>query len=376
MKIPMLVAVTVLTVSSAGAQTTPRQLRLAETLRIDGAKEDLAGDIPNLWVGPRGQIAVFDSPNARFVFFDSTGKRQGTFGARGEGPGEFAPVGGTYYSLPNGVVGDTMWAYASNRRRFTLIGPDLKLARTLPLPRYDAASIAAFLPLALLANDRIVGRAVFASNSDTAIIIMAANGSVERRVAAAQNSSTVAPSVPGGQRVVFTVPFLSTTHVAASANGDRVAIATSSSRSPSGGEYTVTVVRASGDTVFSITRAYASAAVTKAMADSQMSVRARQAERGGGTDQLGSVRERIPPSLPAFSSMEVGFDGSIWLRRYAAGGTPPEFIVFSATGEALGELRFNKAGIALHRATRSTIWTTETDADGFFSVVRYRVEQQ
>jgi hypothetical protein len=111
------------------------------------------------------------------------------------------------------------------------------------------------------------------------------------------------------------------------------------------------------------------------MRDSAMASFDSEMRRRGS--QAGELRSRVaqwlPTTLPPFRSVRIGRDGSIWLNRNTPGSPTPEFLVLSPTGDVVGVARLPRANMAVHEMTRTTVWVSESDDDGFLSVVRYRV---
>ena len=50
-----------------------------------------------------------------------------------------------------------------------------------------------------------------------------------------------------------------------------------------------------------------------------------------------------------------------------------EVLAFSPQGDLVGSVAFPRPGLLLQAATLTTVWATETDDDGFVSIVRFRV---
>lgn len=378
-----------------GAQA-PRQLRLVEELKIDGATHDLtSGGGVDVAVGPDGRMAIFDGPTAQFIFFDRSGKRIGAFGAKGNGPGEFAPPEmprvaipqmQNRYSLERGSLGDTMWVYSSTQRRFTLIGPDFKLVRTFTLAQYPEGLVE-FRVLALLPRDRVLATAVigqrrtadaFAVLKDSGVIVLAPDGTTEQRVMPMPASNVmVRVDRQAGAFLFAPVPFAHRVTTIVSPTGDRVGYVTTRITTPTGGMFRATLVRPTGDTVFTREYPFTSEPITKRMADSVYD-RMTSAHRGGTPEDLEllrRVRESIPSVRAPFSSSLVGSDGTLWLRRErTSSAAPAELLVIGPTGDIAGTVVLPRASLTVRTATRSSVWATETDADGFLSVVRFRVE--
>ncbi|HKS07436.1 MAG TPA: hypothetical protein VJR92_14110 [Gemmatimonadaceae bacterium] len=374
-----LCAALALTANGALAQTPLRRLALTEDLKIDGATEDISGIGGGLWIGGDGRVAIMNGPAGHFVFFDRAGKRMGTFGAKGEGPGEFTPTVGNIYGMRVGSIADSMWV--ENNRRYTIIGPDGKLARTMLQPSRDASMIS-FIPTALLPGNRILGTAKFGTGDrvelqyrpDT-IVVIASNGAIERRIGGiAPDSASVMIRLPSRATRSIRVPFVQRPQSFVSPNGMFVGTLSATPQSANGGTFRLTVYRTSGEQVFSRSYPYASEPVTKRLADSAMARLATIYRSPEDAAVLRVVRDRIPASMSPFESMALGDDGTVWLSR-ESNGKPGEMLLISAAGDVVGSAVFPRAHIDLREATRNTIWAVETDADGFLSIVRFRVGQ-
>jgi hypothetical protein len=321
------------------------------------------------------------------VLFDDAGKRIGAVGGRGQGPGEFSGgITGRMYSLERGFRGDSVWTYDNNQRRFAIFAPDLTLARTFIAPQPGATQFLSLDVMSLLPGDRVLGEAVFAGPArtdgrsargetiDTLFAVIRADGAVERHLARVPPDSLVASvesSDPRARRAF--VPFRSSAVVRSSTTGDRIAFVTDVTTGPA--RFRVVVVRATGDTVFSRVYAFEPIAVTDRMRDSALASLDDRMRRQGS--QASALRARVvqllPATLPPFRSVRVGRDGSIWLNRNIPASSTAEFLVLSPTGDVVGVARLPGASMVVHDMTRSTVWVSELDDDGFISVVRLRV---
>jgi hypothetical protein len=362
--------------NALGAQSPIRRLALVEDLKIDGAREDISGMAPQLWIGGDGRMAIMNGPAGHFVFFDRTGRRVGTFGSRGAGPGEFTPSLRDIYAMNVGSIGDSMWV--ENERRFTIIGPDRRLVRTMPQPPRDPSMIS-FNAIALLPGNRILGRAKFGTGDrvtlqyrpDT-LVVIASDGAIERRIGGvAPDSTSIMIRLPSRATANARVPFIQRPLAFPSPNGLFVGTVSATATSASGGTFRLAVYRTSGEQVFSRTYPYAAAAVTRRMADSAIE---RQSRRPETASLMSIVRDRIPASMAPFESAALGDDGTVWLSRESY-GKPGEVLLIGPTGDIVGSVVFPRAHIDLREGTTGMIWAQETDADGFISIVRFRVGQ-
>lgn len=364
--------------SSVAAQTPVRRLTLVEELKIDGATEDISGQAASLWIGSDGRVAIMNGAAGHFVFFDRAGKRLGTFGTKGEGPGEFTPSVGIIYGMRVGSIGDSMWV--ENQRRYTIIGPDRRLVRTMPAPPRHASMIS-FTPMALLPGNRILGRGMFGTgdrvalqyHSDT-LAVIAPDGSVERRIGPVPpDSSSVMMRLSSRGTRSIGVPFVQRPRASVSPDGNLVVSLSTTVGSANGGTFRVTAFRTSGALVFSRTYPYTSALVTRRMADSALDRLSTIYRRPEDAAVLRVVRDRIPRSRSPFESIAIGNDGAVWLSR-ESDGKPRELLLIGATGDIIGSAVLPRAHIELREGTRGAIWAVESDADGFISIVRFRVQ--
>jgi hypothetical protein len=286
-----------------------------------------------------------------------------------------------------------MWVFQSETRRFTLIAPNLTLARTLLLPQTDVSKILTFTPYTLLPRDRVLGRALFGDRvnattadgrvvstsrqSDSGIVVLGRDGSVERRAASLPpNSAMAVVNNPGQQYQFAPVPFHSPPLVVVSPFGDRLAIVTTSITSGTGGDYQLTLIRSSGDTVYTRKHPYASTPVTRAMADSVMQRMETVYGRGsriGSEELLATMRARIPAVIGPFNGLEISSDGTVWMRRNTQGQVLSEWLVFNPSGDLMGTVTMPRRGVSLRAVDGPRIWATETDADGFVSIVLFRL---
>ena len=122
---------TVLVIATSAFVSVPLQaqepptLRLTRDLRIDAAEQDLS-TIAWLTVAPNGAIAVSQPQDGLVRFFNASGSPLGSFGRKGQGPGEFEQL------ARGGWLADSLWVSDFSTRRFTIIGRDRTLVRTVP----------------------------------------------------------------------------------------------------------------------------------------------------------------------------------------------------------------------------------------------------
>lgn len=377
---------------SAAAQNAPATLR--EVMRINGATEDITGSETTTQILRDNRVAFFDHGRGEFIIFDSAGKRIGKFGRPGEGPGEFgAPIGRTY-SLQVGLIGDSMFVGNRNMRRTAIFGPDMKFVRQFPHPP-RITPVTTYNARASLDGDRILVRADLGeqipakrpdgtdfmswTTTDSAIVILAKDGSIERRLASVPPSNSSAmiprPDRPIGRPAA--VPFGGSPLNAESPDADRIAIVAVNA-TVGRGTFTVTVTRtATGQQIYSKSFPFTPEPVTARMRDSALARADSSINRGSdpaeNTQLRALVRERMPTTVTPFRQLTVGADGTAWLRKTGPNEGPDQYVVIDASGNLLPEVIMPRKNMRLLTGTRTSIWALERDDDGFVSVVRMMI---
>ena len=308
-----------------GAQSAPAPLTFTRDLRIDATEQDLS-PIGWLLVARNGTIVAAQPQDNLLRYFDGKGTPLGTFGRGGAGPGEFKSLG------LRGWAGDTLWVGDISTRRLTLVGPDRKLATTVPFPTAVTVGPSAKAPLPSLAFiipqsyqrdgsmlvSALAGKGADwtewtgADNKDATPILRVSGEGVLDRIVAWRPSfhCSVSIEIKGGTGSM-SIPFCATPLLAYSDDGGGVAQVSMENATGRGAHYQLTVVRDKGDTVFSRTYAYAPQAIPRQAADSAIAARLpdarRRVDRGGEEDD-------DPAHVP---TREPGPD---WSRRHRLAG--------------------------------------------------------
>jgi len=152
----------------------------------------------------------------------------------------------------------------------------------------------------------------------------------------------------------------------------RAAIVTTTIASAAGGTYTVTVLRASGDTVFKRTYPFTGVRIPKAKVDSAMATIVGRGRSAEAMDQLKAKAAPLVPQIYApVTDAVLGEDETVWLRVYSADASA-RYLMLDGRGGVIGEVALPR-GTTVVRATRTQIWALAKDADDLQSIVRYRV---
>ena len=154
-------------------QSADPDWQLVEDLRLDANAENLSV-IPEVVVGPQGEIIVPQPQDHRVRIYDSTGTQIAAVGRRGEGPGEFEHL--AYVHL----VGDTMVVYDGEMMRATHFLRDGTPARTEPLrfwapdfsPERPDTSFFGFVPAGIDDQGAGLGGAYVRTNESSEMVML------------------------------------------------------------------------------------------------------------------------------------------------------------------------------------------------------------
>jgi len=357
---------------------------LVEELRLDADEEDFSV-VRAVNVGPNGRIAVPLRQDGEVRVYDAAGTAIGVFGRPGEGPGEF----GVLTSV--GFVGDTLWARDGRLRRITFFAPDGSVLRTwspeevqldppdgqgppLAIPTMFLNPVAVRPDGSMLATARYM-YADMSRVSETLAVDVTPDARA-RLVATppAYEDPRWMIEVDGlGWPMPFTVmPMTSSTP-----DGDLLAMLISEATSETGGEVTLTLVRAAGDTVFQHAYPFVGEPVTGSARDSAIDALAPDRPPTEGPPDLyrrrqAIARDQMPTVHPPVTGFRLGMDGTIWidLRESEEGRVT---LVLDGDGRPLAYVLLPE-GAVIRQATRTHVWMTEADEFDLSDVVRYRVE--
>lgn len=341
-------------------------------------------------------MAVADNWNFEVLLYDDAGVRVGAFGRRGDGPGEFRGVsgaGGGRTSLVGGWVADTIWVVDQIGRRVSYFTAAGRLLRTRVLPvlaRPGAGSGSvplAFAPVALGGDGSMLGTGTFGTAAERSDRLLLASPGWETFRSLLPSESYETPRLtltdPASGRVMtFGVPFTSRVHTAVAQDGERVlAVRTDvAGQSPS---LTVTVTDRTGRVI--LVRQYPTAVVPVGPAQANAFIATVVGDlRGARFEGRRTVSERlvseysqrmraaIPSVAPTIRGAQLGIDHSIWMLGVRRGDSIPYFVLDDA-GRPWGEIVVPYGRGRVLAASRSHVWMSHTDDEGFFTVRRYRL---
>ncbi len=351
---------------------------LTRDLRIDGYAADLTR-VGYLVVARDGTIIVGQPQDATLLYFAQDGHLLGKFGRSGAGPGEFRRP------ITLGWVGDTLWVYDVDLLRLTLIFPSRQLLRTVrvptsvgprqsvtePVPAVQPPFSARLLP----GSDLLVLAPIYGfrqpkpydqdlRNKDNVYLRISAEGVYHQLLLA---YSVFGEQCNWGPRLH--IPQCARPLQDFADDGSTLVTVETNNIGGDHRSYRVTLMRITGDTVFSRRYPFIGAPISKHVVDS---TRARMLSRATTPEVRSAIRTVPFPSVyPPVKQVRAGRDGTVWVGlRETADGRP--WIILDATGNKIGEVLLPPT-VVLWVADQSTIWGVEWDADDMPSIVRYQV---
>lgn len=371
----------------AACDTAPREGAAAGwTLTRDAVAGEGEGPgalttVSDVTVGADGVVYVTQPQESVVKSYDRQGRFLRVIGREGEGPGEFENPG----SL--GWRGDTLWVQDSRNRRITFFGPDLRYVRSVTftasgemtqgrpnVPGYALAdgSVLGYWPAPL---DQLVGRAVtdplvrFSEAGEPLSVL----GSVELR--------NLISEVRTGTGVTYgQQPFTDSPIQQVKPDGSSIVIVTrSAARSAESASFGVRMIDPAGRVLMNRQYPYQPVPVPARMADSTLDAMSGTwgVNRTPGPADASLRRELrksvyIPSHFTPVSSMVLGRDGTIWLRRERTGEDTIRWTVLDSAGGMLSELRIPTRTLVKY-ADRTQVWAVEQDSLNVPTLVRYRV---
>lgn len=367
---------------SAVAQPAASRVRIVEELRLDATAEDFP-TVSRVFVGPKGQILVPIVADMQLRIHDSTGKRVGAVGRRGGGPGEFRAISGV------GWIRDTLWIADRGQFRTTFVGPDHQVLRTERWLGGTVAGVARggaiemIAPLAILDDGSLFGRVRWVPRDERgrsaeaveAFGVRQSDGLI--RTVLRMPSGDAAPWEVSVACCKFTVPFALLPQFSIASDGLYLAELSVPLPTQRDWKYQVTVIRVSGDTVFSRFHAYRGEPIPRRSLDSALArvVPAPHHLINVPPDLPERVRAEASKRVPTWSitveTILLGLDRTVWIG-FQPTAEGRRYQILSSAGDPVGELLV-PSSTRVQQATASRIWVTETDADGLSDVVRYRL---
>ena len=368
----------VLGAGRADAQSRVPDLPVVRDLVIDASANDLS---PVSWIAAarNGTIAIGQAQDHLVRFFDEKGKSLGVLGRDGEGPGEFRRID------RGGWIADTLWVTDRSQPRFTLISPDLKLLRTVPMAtgmrtseRDSNQSVQVISSLGLYANGDQLKMGIIPALDDPQLPSWArTKANTGSRIALGRVSSAgillrpvaYTPFDQCGMDMSALAKLCQRPLAEIGPNSDRVATATAATSGTDMGTFRVVVIDQVGDTIFARRFPFKPEQIDAHLRDSLTAL----AAAGPRPTQIrGLASERPAPKIyPPLIHLVIGRDGTTWVEmRTTTAGRP--YLVLDPKGNPIGMVTL-PPNTTIGAASRNTIWATQRDADDVESVVRFRV---
>jgi hypothetical protein len=335
--------------------------------------------------GDDGRFYVTQPQDAEIRIYDEAGELAGRFGREGEGPGEFRGLQGIGWWAGGR---DTLWAFDQQLRRVSLFDRDGTFARSIAMS--PAAFREVFRPSVqtILPDGSALGSPSYAS-------ALLADGRIHsipilRFPIAGGEPSVVVETEAGNRQVAIAVgtgqsysaqPYSDAPFAVLSGEAQRVAVIERPTAAQEGdARYRVTMLGASGDTLWSREYTYAPSPVPAAERDSVRAARLERAvdfaTRAGGTraDAEKQIDEKLhlPAFRPPIAEGRLTNDGSLWLRLTAAPGGATRWARLDPDGEPDATLDL-PTGLRLVEIQGSRGWAVQTDELGVPYVVSLKV---
>lgn len=374
-----------------GAAPAPPFVRLTEELRLDAEEHDFPA-VTRVWVGPRGEIVVPIQQDMQLRMFDSTGLPVARVGRRGDGPGEFRWMGAF------GWKADSMFVVDPQLRRVVEFAPDGRVQRTsthwMPSRQPGATASAGstleerltfFSPTGIAPDGTMLGGASLAPLpgmerepfGEQVFVRVGADGNPRVLLTIPRSGDPRWSLAIDG--FGFDLPFTRFPVWASSFRGDRVVHLWTAATSRTGGTFTVSAFRTTGDTLFVRTYPYVGVPIPQSAKDSALAAMLpRPGQPTEGPADLpqrrqAAARDRMPATYPGVEYLVVGLDATVWVALRATSEGTPVLALDGDTGIPLARILLPR-GERLRQAMRTRAWVTRTDEDGIASVVRYRID--
>lgn len=368
----------------------------ASAVRI-GSMDDSAyafGTVLGLAEAPDGDLYSIHRNEAVVHRWAPDGKAAGSIGRRGKGPGEFT----TPSDL--GFFGDTLWVMDLVGRRVsyfrsdgTYLGSVEPRVVVAPSPTNPAALVPH--PMRPFRDGRWYGRGSglardLASGrlSSVPFVAMDSAGAMLDTMWVLHYRPydvLVVPVAPPRHYAYLAQPFGDQPLVAARGDGTlmivdrRVQAADGTANS----HFSVTRVDERGDTIMHVLVPYRPVALSRRRVRAVTTAMAKDAYNSQDVAEAGmtestfeeKVADKVfaPADVPAVSSLVLGRDGSIWVRRFGPQQGQEEWWVLDSKGHARRSV-LAPLGLRIMWAGADHVWGVVSDSYGVDYIVRYGIE--
>lgn len=352
---------------------------------LDG--RDALVPVGDLTMNSDGGVWATQAQDGSVLAIDAAGERRLAVGGLGEGPGEFSAVSGL------GRLGDTLWINDRQARRTTFYTRTGELLGTAPFPEAVPPGVDPSgegpSPLSVTFHGPTRGGAIHDTGpgatelmdpasplaGDDPILLTPPAGGDTRVVALRSGTrpQAILARRSNGQIAAISIyrqPFSDGSLTALDERGDGLVVVDRPVL-PAGSahRYRVTRIGTTGDTVWSVERAYEPMPADVAKQDSIVQAMAEQAE----SEELVRDRLFLPPTMPPARAVFVGLDGRVWVARERADRMQPaRWDLFAADGRLEAEVTV-PGGVELEAADAAGVWGVETDELDVPYLVRFEL---
>jgi hypothetical protein len=303
-----------------------------------------------LGVDRSGRVFETDWKVDGIQVFAADGRFERIIGRSGQGPGEFkAPIG-------IALRGDTIFAFASNQRRITIVRSDGTL-----LSQWRADYCCGLNPsldgagnVLLSVNVRIDGA------NRRGVARLRRDGSVIDTLVYPPEPPVKGWDVGGGS--TYSIPFSAYTVSTTDTQGRRI--------SGNSTHYALAIALHGSDTARVIELPGSRAEIPAAVIDSVFAPFAKRAQ----TSQT-ARRSDIPTLQPYFTGVHVDETGNIWLNRPAPDGAIAEFDVTTPDGRFLGSVAAPQVAMQVPIFRNGRMYCVAESADGDLVIQVYRIDK-
>lgn len=342
---------------------------------VEGEEHDLFDGVRGLVVLSDGRIVVANNGDESVRWYSPDGAFLLQRGGPGEGPGEFSRLGDITL-----LDGDTVVAVDWAGRRFTLFGPDGAVG---PTTRIDGMTAPPGRMYRLSSGEWILGTSGASTAQlgdgppeagvyrlDSPLLRISADGSqvdtlglfpsTEVEIRTDQGGLLFGPA-PFGRRLAYAVV------------DDEVLIAT-------GDRLQLDIYSPAGSVLRSVRAPDVDVSLTSEDGTAYHEF-LRERAANASPDQRAAVERSIsdtqlPDSMPAFSSIVVDADGSVWVGEFRPDmGAAQQFLVFDTDGRFTGRAAMPPSFRVMAIDGRLA-WGRTTDELGVEYVVAYELEEQ
>lgn len=337
--------------------------RVVPKVIVNGERADLSGVAFLAICSPAGIMVGL--PKERTIRrFAVTGLPSGSFGRSGAGPGEIVQLG--IFPI---CQGDSLIVVDNALRRFSVVGPDMKLARTGEWPGIGAVAVpgraggvSGMVPRATTPTGIVMGMTFHRGPDkvDASVVRMDWDGSKAKEVISTRllPSPCIVPTRGGGDVAVL---FCAIPWHSVSPRGTFAAAISATREEQDRGSFRIRIAPLNGGPT--VDRVVTTDVPDLSEADLDIEIeRIKPSNR-----QLEGMRPTAPrKKFPHSIGILVGDDGVVWVEHRGKGER--RWTVLDRTGRRISQIAV-QVEVRLLAVTGMTAYGVRSDGDGFESIV-------